>query len=182
VHGALLVRTKTECESCHHGADPRRTGTAVACTTCHSASELARAPALLPVTVKMSVYSAPKARTLPFKHAWHSSQECVACHSTPVTRAVARECTSCHALHHTASAACIMCHAGAKAVHRRQDVHQGCAGSGCHQDKSALALPATRNVCLTCHNDRVNHKPGGECAKCPQVQWTPSATHVVPSQ
>jgi len=182
VHGALLVRTKTECESCHHGGDPKRTGATVACTQCHSSAEMARAPATVPVTVHMSVYTTPKERTLPFKHAWHSSQECTACHSTPVTRAVARECTSCHALHHNATANCITCHAGAKKVHRRQDVHQGCAGSGCHQDKSALALTATRNVCLTCHNDRVDHKPGRECAKCHEVHWTPSATHVVALQ
>jgi hypothetical protein len=181
VHGALLVRTKTDCESCHHGADPKGNGSAVTCARCHAAASLSRAPLQQPVLVRMSVYTAPKARTLPFKHEWHASQECVACHSTPVTRAVARDCTSCHALHHAATAACITCHAGAKTAHRRQDVHQGCAGSGCHQDRSTLQLTATRNVCLTCHNDRVNHKIGGQCAKCHQVQWTPSAVRVVSS-
>lgn len=181
VHGALLVHTKADCESCHHGADPKRNGSTVECARCHSAASLSRAPLQQPVLVRMSVYTAPKPRTLPFKHEWHASQECVACHSTPVTRAVARDCTSCHASHHVATAACITCHAGAKAVHRRQDVHQGCAGSGCHQDQSTLKLTATRNVCLTCHNDRVNHKVGGECAKCHQVQWTPSAVRAVSS-
>jgi len=182
VHGALLVRTKMDCLSCHHGADPKRGGGAVTCAQCHTSAELARAPLQQPAVVHMSVYTAPKSRTLPFKHTWHASQECVACHSTPVTRAVARDCTSCHAAHHTATAACITCHAGAQKVHRRQDVHQGCAGSGCHQDRSMLELTATRNVCLTCHNDQVNHRVGGECAKCHQVQWTPSAVRRVASQ
>jgi len=182
VHGALLVRTKMDCLSCHHGADPKRGGGAVTCAQCHTSAELARAPLQQPAVVHMSVYTAPKSRALPFKHTWHASQECVACHSTPVTRAVARDCTSCHAAHHTATAACITCHAGAQKVHRRQDVHQGCAGSGCHQDRSMLELTATRNVCLTCHNDQVNHRVGGECAKCHQVQWTPSAVRRVASQ
>jgi NapC/NirT cytochrome c family, N-terminal region len=181
VHGALLVRTKLDCLSCHHGVDPKRGAGAVTCAGCHTSAELARAPLQQPVVVRMSVYTAPKSRTLPFKHTLHASQECVACHSTPVTRAVARDCTTCHALHHTATATCITCHAGAQKVHRRQDVHQGCAGSGCHQDRSMLELTATRNVCLTCHNDRVNHKVGGECAKCHQVQWTPSAVRRVAS-
>jgi NapC/NirT cytochrome c family, N-terminal region len=177
-HGALLVRTKLECESCHHGADPRGNGTAVACTTCHSSADLARAPAQQAVDVKMSVYRVPKSRTLPFKHAWHSSQECTTCHVTRVTLAVARNCASCHEDHHVGTSACITCHAGAKEAHKRQDVHQGCAGSGCHEDRSTLRLTATRNVCLTCHNDRVNHKIGRECAKCHGVQWTPAAVRV----
>ena len=41
-------------------------------------------------------------------------------------------------------------------------------------------LTATRNVCLTCHNDKVTHKAGGECAKCHQVVWTPMATRAGP--
>lgn len=178
VHGALLVRTKLQCETCHHGADPKGDGSAVTCASCHTSADLARAPAQQTVDVKMSVYRTPKSRTLPFKHAWHTSQECVACHSTPVTLAVARDCASCHADHHVGTSACITCHAGAKQAHRRQDVHQGCAGSGCHEDRSTLRLTATRNVCLTCHNDRVNHKIGRECAQCHAVQWTPSAIRI----
>jgi nitrate/TMAO reductase-like tetraheme cytochrome c subunit len=179
VHGALLVRTKTDCESCHHGADPKRDGSAVVCVQCHTKSDLARAPAQQPVQVRMSVYTEPKARTLPFAHALHSSVECATCHTTAVTRAVARDCTSCHTEHHVATASCITCHAGAKKVHRRQDVHQGCSGTGCHKDISALGLTETRNVCLTCHNDRVSHKPGQQCAKCHQVKWAPSAARTV---
>jgi hypothetical protein len=179
VHGALLVRTKTDCESCHHGADPKQDRSMIACVGCHAKGDLARAPAQQLVQVRMSVYAAPKERSLPFAHALHASVQCASCHSTPVTRAVARDCTSCHAEHHVATASCITCHAGAKAVHRRQDVHQGCTGSGCHRDISALGLTATRNVCLTCHNDRAAHKPGQECAKCHQVQWSPAAVRPV---
>ncbi len=177
-HGALLIHTKTDCLTCHHGAEPRP-GATITCVQCHQSSDLARAPAREPVVMHMSVTTVSKTRLLPFNHTAHTSQACVACHSTPVTRAVGRDCTSCHASHHVATASCITCHAGAKLVHRRQDVHQGCAGSGCHQDRAALELTATRNVCLTCHNDKVNHKAGGECAKCHQVQWKPSAVRQV---
>ena len=178
-HGALRVRTKTDCLACHHGAEPRPGSAPIACAHCHGSFDLARAPDKQPVVMRTSVTNVAKSRMLPFNHAAHASQECVVCHSTAVTRAVARDCTSCHASHHVATASCITCHAGAKLVHRRQDVHQGCAGSGCHQDRAALELTATRNVCLTCHNDKVNHRPGGECAKCHQVQWKPSAIRQV---
>ncbi len=176
------MRTKLDCLTCHHGAEPKAGSGAIACVRCHTSAELARAAPLHSVALRMSVTTAVKTRTLPFKHEWHTSQECAACHATPITRAVTRDCTSCHASHHTAAATCITCHAGAKLVHRRQDVHQGCAGSGCHQDKAALSLTATRNVCLTCHNDKVNHKAGGECAKCHQVQWTPTAVRRTAAQ
>jgi nitrate/TMAO reductase-like tetraheme cytochrome c subunit len=174
-HGALLVRTKTDCLTCHHGPEPKAGAGPMACTQCHRGDQLARAPATQPVTIRTSVSTSPRTRPLPFTHARHTRLECTACHATPVTRAVANDCTSCHADHHTATRACISCHAGAQPFHKRAEVHQGCTGSGCHQDKAALAFSPTRNVCLTCHNDKVNHKAGGDCAKCHQVQWTPNA-------
>jgi hypothetical protein len=181
-HGALLVRTKTDCLTCHHGAEPRAGSGAIACTACHRAGELAGVAPLQPVAMRMTVTTAVKTRSLPFKHARHAPVTCVSCHTTPVTRALTGDCTSCHVDHHAPTRACITCHAGAQSVHKRADVHQGCAGSGCHQDKTVLALTATRNICLTCHNDKVTHKAGGECAKCHQVQWTPSAARQGPSR
>ena len=174
-HGALLVRTKTDCLTCHHGPEPKAGAGPIACTQCHAASELAAVAPVMPVTVRMTVMTTPKTRSLPFKHVRHATVTCVTCHATPVTRAVSNDCASCHTDHHAATRACISCHAGAQSVHKRAAVHQGCAGSGCHQDAAVLNLSATRNVCLTCHNDKVNHKAGGECAKCHQVAWTPTA-------
>jgi hypothetical protein len=175
-HGALVLRTKTDCLTCHHGAEPKAGSGPIACTQCHTPTELSTLAPVVPVSVRMTVTTAPKTRSLPFRHARHTTVTCVTCHATAVTRAVSNDCASCHADHHGATRACITCHAGAQSVHKRAAVHQGCAGSGCHQDAAVLNLTATRNVCLTCHNDKVNHKSGGECAKCHQVVWTPAAT------
>ncbi len=43
------------------------------------------------LTVKLSVWKAPRARVLAFPHDQHSSVACVSCHSTPVTMAVPAE-------------------------------------------------------------------------------------------
>ena len=104
----------------------------------------------------------------------------MACHATPVTRAVDKDCTDVPHGSSRADAHVRRCHVGAQPFHKRADVHQGCAGSGCHKDAAVLSLTATRNVCLTCHNDKVNHKSGGECAKCHQVVWTPTAARPGP--
>lgn len=47
----------------------------------------------------------------------------------------------------------------------------GCEGSQCHAPQTVAALQPKRNVCLTCHSDKVTHKQGKECAACHQVQW-----------
>jgi len=179
-HGAPLISTKTDCLTCHHGPEPKPAGGPMTCTQCHASPELAAVSPVKPVIMRMTVTTSPKTRSLPFKHARHATVTCVACHATPVTRAVANDCTTCHTDHHAATRACIACHAGAQSVHKRADVHQGCAGSGCHQDAAVLNLTATRNVCLACHNDKVTHKAGGECAKCHQVVWTPTAARQGP--
>ena len=181
-HGALVLRTKTDCLTCHHGPEPKAGTGPVPCAQCHTASELAAVAPTIPVSVRMTVTTAPKTRSLPFRHTRHTTVTCATCHATPVTRAVSKDCASCHTDHHVATRACITCHAGAQSVHKRAAVHQGCAGSGCHQDAAVLNLTATRNVCLTCHNDKVNHKAGGECAKCHQVVWTPTAARPSPAQ
>jgi hypothetical protein len=34
-----------------------------------------------------------------------------------------------------------------------------------------VPLQETRNVCLTCHTDMLNHRPGRQCAECHEVRW-----------
>lgn len=177
-HGALLVRTKTDCLTCHHGPEPRAGAGAMACTQCHTAPQLAKVAPQQPVLVRTTVSATPRTRSLPFAHARHATLQCTTCHTTPVTRAVGKDCTSCHTEHHTPTRACIACHTGVQTLHKRADVHQGCTGASCHRDAAVLNLSPTRNVCLACHNDKVNHKAGGECAKCHQVRWTPNAARV----
>ena len=164
-HGELLVRSARDCQSCHH-ADGER---AMPCAQCHQTAEL-REQRNMPVRFALSVARQPETRNVPFRHSWHTEVECGACHGAPVTKAVTADCASCHAQHHVVQADCRLCHRPAKADHTRQ-AHLGCAGSGCHSLRQPVALQETRNVCLTCHADMVNHRPGRECATCHEVRW-----------
>jgi hypothetical protein len=58
------------------------------------------------------------------------------------------------------------CHpAPREGVHNR-NVHVGCAGSGCHSTLPIGGVPRTRPFCLSCHQDKLNHQPRGNCADC----------------
>jgi hypothetical protein len=170
-HGALRVRTITDCQSCHHA--PERQS---ACASCHTAAEL-RAPRAVTTTMRMSVWNAPRQRALPFPHERHSSVTCTTCHTTPVTLAAARDCASCHQQHHVVEATCRTCHTPSPRAQHTREAHLGCAGSGCHTLQGTVALAPVRNVCLTCHQDMVNHNPGRQCAACHQVSWQPTAVN-----
>ena len=163
-----MALTARDCAACHHRADR-----ATACTGCHAEREPAPAAR---VSVRMTpAGGAPRTRELPFAHAPHREVACRDCHTAPVTLAVGRSCTSCHAEHHVATASCVACHAGpVQAAHRRA-AHEGCAGSGCHVGAVAAALPPARNVCLSCHQDMTRHRPGRECADCHRVAWPSGA-------
>lgn len=163
-HGQLILRTERDCQSCHHS--PER---ASSCAQCHQESEL-RTPHELPVRFAVSVRREAQTRDVPFRHSWHTDVQCTTCHGEPLTLAVTRDCASCHQEHHVADAECRLCHAPVKSDHTRQ-AHLGCAGSGCHSTREPVSLQETRNVCLTCHGDMVNHRPGRECAVCHEVRW-----------
>jgi class III cytochrome C family protein len=163
-HGELLIRSERDCQSCHHS--PERTTT---CAQCHQTAEL-RATHRIPVRFTVPEGQDAETRDVAFQHSQHSDVACGTCHATPVTLAVSRDCASCHSDHHAAEAECRLCHRPAKADHTRQ-AHLGCAGSGCHTMRQPVALQETRNVCLTCHGDMVNHRPGRECAACHEVRW-----------
>ena len=76
----------------------------------------------------------------------------------------------CHAQHHDPTAECRTCHLPSKNAHTRQ-AHLGCTESQCHAPKAVQQLQPKRNVCLVCHQTKVDHQPGKECATCHQVQW-----------
>jgi hypothetical protein len=168
-HGERLVKRKSDCLACHHGASQQTT-----CTTCHAAASLPAKSQV--VNVSMSVFSTPRTRTLPFDHDRHTRFECKGCHTTPLTLAAAKTCASCHTEHHGEAASCQSCHPATpitaqRAAHPRATIHDGCAGSGCHSDAAVLALPPARNVSVACHRELVDHKPGGDCASCHLVRW-----------
>jgi hypothetical protein len=163
-HGEITVRTVRDCQSCHHAADQK-----ASCASCHQTAEF-RETVDVPTRFAVSVRREAETRSVPFRHNWHTEVQCATCHTTPVTLASTADCASCHREHHVATADCRLCHEPAKADHTRQ-AHLGCAGSGCHSMRQPVALQETRNVCLTCHVDMVNHRAGRECAGCHEVRW-----------
>jgi hypothetical protein len=167
-HGELLVRSRNDCASCHHSPTQK-----IECKRCHADRQLGKQLALT-VPVKTTVSTSIATRELAFKHAVHAKTECKECHTKAPSLEFDRGCASCHADHHEAKRDCTTCHSTVPrvAAHPRDQVHQGCGGSGCHQDASVISLAATRNVCVACHTKQVDHKPGRECAKCHLVGWS----------
>jgi hypothetical protein len=173
LHGSVTLRSMRDCMACHHGPTVQKLGgEPAACLHCHKADGLPSGPQA--VTVMTSTLAVPTTRQLPFAHATHSGVSCTECHTTAVSLAPESKCASCHQSHHDAARTCTTCHSAYDA-HRGQQVHAGCGGSGCHTDRTVLALGAKRNVCLSCHVDKANHKPGGDCGACHRVDWTVSA-------
>lgn len=171
-HGSVTLRSVRDCQQCHHETTVNKLGNGpAACLQCHKSSTLPERPQVVEMRTSPSV---THTRTLPFGHATHTTVACVNCHTTPVTLAAAAQCSGCHVNHHEPTRECRTCHDG-YAAHRGQQVHLGCAGSGCHSDRAVLALSSARNVCLACHADQVQHKPGRDCGTCHRVQWAPAA-------
>jgi nitrate/TMAO reductase-like tetraheme cytochrome c subunit len=168
-HGETTVRTARDCASCHHRPDRE-----VGCAGCHAEREPAP-PSRVTVRMRPAARAPARDRPLPFAHTPHREVACRDCHTAPVTLAVERTCASCHAEHHVPAANCMSCHPPpAKDAHTRAS-HEGCATSGCHASAVAAALPPTRAVCLSCHQDLTRHKPGRECADCHRVSWPTTA-------
>jgi hypothetical protein len=52
--------------------------------------------------------------------------------------------------------------------------HLTCSGSGCHEAQPFVEQPRTRNLCLSCHQALMEHKPGGNCEDCHVLPpWQP---------
>ena len=172
-HGKLLLTGVVDCQSCHH-ASPTKSAAGtppVNCATCHTSTELSSAyPDTL--SIRLTVWQSPRNRVLAFRHANHTAVACGGCHTTPLTLARAPDatCSSCHTQHHDPAAECRTCHLPSKNAHTRE-AHLGCSGSQCHAPQAVQQLQPKRNTCLVCHQDRVDHQPGKECATCHQVQW-----------
>lgn len=154
------------CQGCHHGGSP----VARECARCHTSAEIGPAR---PVAVAMvlSVWEAPRTRTLGFEHTRHANLECASCHAQTEARTLEKTCASCHADHHTAARGCASCHASARETHRRELHATGCATSGCHVREQSAAVTPVRATCLVCHAEQKDHKAGRECAACHLSAW-----------
>jgi hypothetical protein len=158
-HGTLLVKTPLQCAACHHDAAQPR-----ACAVCHA--DALPEPRSVQRVFASGIFVEPRLRRLPFAHARHAELPCRDCHTTPVTLAPERPCTSCHEAHHRPAAECAACHQPPGPPVHDAGVHLSCAGAGCHAAAVAPALSQSRTVCLACHPRQQAHEPGGACASC----------------
>jgi hypothetical protein len=164
-HGAVKVGRLQDCRSCHHA-----TPAANDCVRCHDPQELESLRHTVTRTLDIRIGSLQRpTRTLVFEHARHAAVECTACHTGVNLEAPATsDCSSCHFEHHEATANCSACHERpAAGAHDRQS-HLGCGGTGCHERVPAAIefAPRTRPLCLACHTEQRDHKPGRDCAGC----------------
>ncbi len=161
-HGSLLIRSSQDCRGCHHTGPLSR-----ACERCHDEGD---APAGLFTAVRPVTLSVgrPGERTMGFRHAPHEGVGCGSCHAQGLERsAAAADCSGCHRDHHDPENDCTACHpAPPKSAHPPAKGHATCSGSGCHATVPFSGVPRTRQVCLACHRDRKDHRPGRRCAEC----------------
>jgi hypothetical protein len=169
-HGSLKMTVARQCAACHHG----NTAVGRACDRCHQPAELA-APRIVSVPVKLTVWPAPKPRQLSFEHQRHTRVACAECHDATALRSVVKTCASCHTDHHAASRTCASCHPPALALHSRTVHVTGCGDAGCHASEATPATTPVRSVCVACHVQQVDHKPGRDCAACHLSRWRTAA-------
>ena len=153
--------TREQCTSCHHSAP-----VATSCTRCHAPKELTRRYASTQ-KLRFSFSAEPVARTLTFGHAEHGTLQCSTCHDAgPGLLASAAACQGCHEQHHAPHVECRSCHESRADGAHRNASHLGCAGSECHRASPVAPNARSRQVCLTCHGQQVQHRPGVSCVEC----------------
>jgi hypothetical protein len=165
-HGEVEVVGIQDCRACHH------TGPAAAsCLTCH-ADEIAHdTPVRVQRTmdIRLGALDGP-VRMLPYDHDLHAQVACTTCHlgSRDLDGSLQADCSSCHEDHHTPDADCVSCHQAPADGAHDASAHLGCGGAACHEraPASVMDAPRTRNLCLACHQDLTDHKPGRECNAC----------------
>jgi nitrate/TMAO reductase-like tetraheme cytochrome c subunit len=164
-HGALTVVSIRDCRSCHH-TEP----VANDCQDCHAATEVRgiRAEVRRTMSIQVGALDRPT-REMPFQHGVHEDLDCAECHTSGLSLTAAEvNCSSCHEQHHVPSNNCMACHRTPADGAHDLEVHLGCAGSGCHDAAPDIIkqVPRTRDFCMVCHQDMVDHRPGRNCADC----------------
>ncbi len=166
-HGSVLIREREDCRSCHHAAP-----LASRCTSCHDVEEVRETSFAVTKPLEITIGSLDRPlRTVVFHHADHWQHTgCSICHTGGIDLETAQgaDCSGCHLEHHEPTANCMTCHeAPAPGAHDR-NAHFGCGGTGCHDPvpEGIRNAPRTRELCLVCHQDLVDHMAGRNCADC----------------
>lgn len=157
------------CEGCHEvgTGDPADLyPSPEQCRSCHDGEQL-----------QTVAWSPPDGATR-YRHPAHGEAtgvelSCGDCHGTggDVDLAdLSSSCSSCHEEHHSTSARCRVCHSGPVRSAHDLSAHAGCGGSGCHQAAWASELSFGRELCLLCHQNMADHKPGRDCGECHAVR------------
>lgn len=159
-HAEFVQTDATMCMDCHHGPEAK-----VSCSACHAQGEVPKRISYQ-ATLQLSVWKAPRTRTLGFEHSIHSSLSCEQCHQQPGSKSVVA-CGTCHQQHHHPEAKCVTCHAAPPEDVHPMSVHttRSCAGSGCHT-RVVSSIPDERNYCLACHQDMTDHNEDRNCTSC----------------
>lgn len=120
----------------------------------------------------------PPGRPPSYRHPAHEEATgitlaCRDCHANggPVALSdLSGSCSSCHEEHHSPSARCRVCHSGPVPAAHDLSAHAGCGGAGCHEAAWVADLSFDRELCLLCHQDMADHRPGRPCGPCHAVQ------------
>ncbi|NIP80300.1 MAG: hypothetical protein GWM90_14180 [Gemmatimonadetes bacterium] len=155
------------CEGCHEVGPAGATlyPPPELCGRCHDGDQ---APTV--------AWSTPAVETA-YEHPVHGPEtgvelSCTDCHGAAggVRLAVSSDaCASCHVEHHGESARCRLCHSPSPRPDHEAAAHAGCAGAGCHAAEQVEDVRFDRELCLLCHPDRAEHRPGRTCGRCHAV-------------
>ena len=148
-HGGTTVTSPSSCNACHH-----RQISPMNCARCHNGASAAPEETL-------------ELATGDFSHGVHRDADvaCSTCHVAPAMSAADLQCQNCHDTHHRPEVACLSCHrSGTQEKHIDLPRHMAC--STCHGSAVAGIDRWTRQVCTTCHVDRVEHNAPTACEMC----------------
>lgn len=156
------------CQGCHDvrsSPSPALYPSPEQCEACHDGEQASR------------VAWSPPDPVAAYDHPSHEAAAgvtlaCTDCHGRDAgldTGSMPTSCDRCHDDHHGASARCRACHTQSPRAQHEVAAHQGCGGAGCHDAATTESLAFTRELCLTCHREMVEHKPGRSCGTCHAV-------------
>ena len=165
-HGTLVVTSIEDCRGCHHRPPLSRD-----CTRCHSPESVSAVTLQVTRSLNIRIGSLDRPlRNIVFDHTKHVALGCAECHTqgSDLRAAVGADCSGCHLKHHGPTSDCSQCHQPPAEGAHDLDAHMGCTGTGCHDPapEGIANAPRTRQLCLACHTDQKQHRPGKVCADC----------------